>query len=56
MAVIQKQPDRKQLHLLLPIGAGPRPDAAQPSREKAKIAESKKRLMSDLERSGLVKR
>ena len=56
MAVIQKQPDRKQLNLLLPIGTVRRPDPTQPSKEKSKIAESKKRLMGDLERSGLVRR
>jgi hypothetical protein len=56
MTVRQKQPDRTQLNLLLPIGFRVRSDSKGLTTEKAKIEQSKKRLMADLERAGLLQR
>lgn len=49
-----KQPNRSQLNLLLPIATLRRNEPKQPTSDKAKIEESKRRLMADLKRSGLV--
>jgi hypothetical protein len=54
MVMSQKQPNRNQLNLLLPIGFTSRKKTQAVTSEKAKIEESRRRLMRDLERSGLV--
>jgi hypothetical protein len=56
MTVRQKQPDRNQLNLLLPIGFRAPTDPKKLTTERAKIEQSKKRLMADLERAGLLQR
>lgn len=51
-----KQPNRKQLSLLLPINAPHRVTVRLLTSERSKIEESRQRLMKDLERSGLLLR
>lgn len=57
MAMRPKQPNRSQLNLLLPISNKSKSQTTrQTTTERAKIEQSRQRLLGDLERAGLAER